>query len=268
MLGHLNDFLGHRPVAVLRTEQKIQPYAHEWVGPIPLYIRGVGVAVGRYRELIDQALAILEATDATLLFRAWFDLALLDELVLDPRAYDFDHPINKRPNYLFGQWDMNCLDNSGRCRRLVLQQVSLDAMMQRVRDRGKLPYEEVLFEAAAVLAGTMLMGSGVSGNRPDAHDSETTLATLVQHIAAYRDEFYEQLLAKLSGPHAKRLRAEAVRLRQPLAGARQHFNQHLARRRARQLQHVCLAQLFAPGIHRGGHPPGPRGAGRFRPNAM
>ena len=24
----------------------------------------------------------------------------------DPRAYDFDHPVNKRPNYLFGQWDM------------------------------------------------------------------------------------------------------------------------------------------------------------------
>ena len=26
-LNHLNDYLGHRPVAVLRTQQKIQPYA-------------------------------------------------------------------------------------------------------------------------------------------------------------------------------------------------------------------------------------------------
>ncbi len=245
VLSHLNDYLGHRPVAVLQTEQKIQPYAHEWVRPITLYIRGVGAAVGPYRELIEKALEILGATDSTLLFQAWFDLDLLDELALDPRAYDFDHPVNKRPNYLFGQWDLNRLDNSGYCRRFVLQEVSLEAMLTRVQQRGKLAYEEVLFEAAAVLAGTMLMGSGVSGNRPDAHDSSTTLATLVRHIAAYRDEFYEQLLARLSGPHAQRLRAEAVKLRQPLGAARQHFNQHLARRRAEQLQHVHLGRLFA-----------------------
>ena len=113
-----------------------------------------------------------------------------------------------------------------------------------------------------MLAGTMLMGSGVSGNRPDAHDSSVTLATLVQQIAVYRDAFYEKLLAGLSGPHAERLRAEAVALRQPLGGARQHFNQHLARRRAAQLQHVHLALLFARhGLHRGGGPAGPRRAG-------
>ena len=45
--GQLNDYIGHRPVAVLRTEQKIQPYDHEWVRPIPLWIRGAGVARGR-----------------------------------------------------------------------------------------------------------------------------------------------------------------------------------------------------------------------------
>ncbi len=49
----------------------------------------------------------------------------------------------------------------------------------------------------------------------------------------------------MSGPHAERLRAEAAALRQPFGGARQHFNQHLARRRAEQLQHVHLAELFA-----------------------
>ena len=244
-LDRLNDYLGHRPVAVLQTEQKIQPYAHEWVRPIPLYIRGVGAGVGPYRELIEKALEILAETDSSLLFQAWFDPDLLDELALDPRAYDFDHPANKRPNYLFGQWDLNQLDNSGHCRRFVVQQVSLDAMMSRVKRRGKLPYEEALFEGAAVLAGTMLMGSGVSGNRPDAHDSSTTLATLVQHIAAYRDEFYRQLLAPLSGPRAERLGAEAEKLRQPLGGARQHFNHHLTARRAEQLQHVHLGRLFA-----------------------
>ena len=95
-----------------------------------------------------------------------FDLALLEELAVDPRAYDFDHPVNKRPNYLFGQWDLGKLDNAGRCRRFIVQQVSLDAMLERVEHRGSLAYEEMIYEAAAVLAGTILMGSRISGNRP------------------------------------------------------------------------------------------------------
>jgi hypothetical protein len=243
-IQQLNDYIGHRPVAVLRTEQKIQPYAHESVRPTPLYIRGAGVAVGRYQELIDKALAILGTADPTILFQSFFVAELLDELAVDPRAYDFDHPANKRPNYLFGQWDLHRLDLSGRSRRFVLQQVTLEAMWDRVENRGNLPYEEVLFEAAAVLAGTMLMGSGVSGNRPESHDSTVTLATLVQRIAAYRDLFYDQLLGQMQGAHAERLRAEAVSLRQAFGGVRQHFNQHLARRRAEQLQHVHLADVF------------------------
>jgi len=241
----LNDYIGYRPVAVLETERKIQPYEHEWVAPIPLYVRGAGVAVGRYRALVERALRVLEETDSSLLFQAWFEPEQLDELALDPRAYDFDHPVNKRPNYLFGQWDMHALDNAGRARRFVVQQAALDAMLERLEEAGDLPDDEVLFEQAAVLAGTMLMGSGVSGNRPDAHSSDTTLATLVRHVAAYRDEFYEQLIGRVRGKHAKRLKAEAAELRQPFGGARQHFNQQLARRRARQLQHVHLAAFFA-----------------------
>jgi hypothetical protein len=244
-ISQLNDYLGHRPVAVLRTQQKIQPYAHEWVRPIPLYIRGAGVGVGRYHDLVARALAILEGIDSTLQFESMFEFAALEELAVDPRAYDFDHPVNKRPNYLFGQWDLGKLDNAGRCHRFVLQQVSLDAMMERIEHRGSTPYAEMLFEAAAVLAGTVLMGSRISGNRPEAHDSSVTLSSLVQQIAVYRDAFYENLLARMEGPHAERLRAEAASVRQPYGGVRQHFNQHLARRRAEQLQHVHLAELFA-----------------------
>ncbi len=244
-ISQINDYIGHRPVAVLEGEQRIQPYTHEWVRPIPLWIRDAGVSAGPYAELIEKALEILNSTDSSLLFDAWFDPNLLDELAVDPRAYDFDHPVNKRPNYLFGQWDMNHLDNSGRCRRFVVQQVSLDAMLARIEHRGRLPREEVLFEEAAVLAGTMLMGSGVSGNRPDAHDSETTLGTLVQHIARYRDEFYERLIERVKFPHVERLRLEAVKLHQPFGGARQDFNHRLGLRRAEQSQHVHLAQLFA-----------------------
>ena len=203
------------------------------------------MAVGRYHDLISRALSILEGIDSSLQFESMFDPALLEELAVDPRAYDFDHPVNKRPNYLFGQWDLGKLDNAGRCRRFVLQQVSLDAMMERIEHRGSLPYEEMLFEAAAVLAGTVLMGSRISGNRPEAHDSSVTLSSLVQQIAVYRDTFYERLLAQMQGPHAERLQAEAQAVRQPFGGVRQHFNQHLARRRAEQLQHVHLAELFA-----------------------
>ena len=81
----LDDFIGHRPVAVLRTPRKIEPYDHEWVRPIPLYIRGIGVATGRYERLISQALEILRATKRSVTAEAWFDLDLLDELAIDPR---------------------------------------------------------------------------------------------------------------------------------------------------------------------------------------
>jgi len=45
-LQDLNDYLGYRPVAVLESDERIEPYAHERVRPIPLYIRDVGVGCG------------------------------------------------------------------------------------------------------------------------------------------------------------------------------------------------------------------------------
>ena len=244
-MKRLNDYLGHRPVPVLRTAQKIEPYPHERVRPMPLYIAGAGVAVGRYHDVIEKTLELLRSTGPELLRQAWFDPEILSELSLDPRALDFDHPVNRRPNHHFGGWDPHQIDNQGRFRRFVLQQVTLDAVCQRVENRGEIPYEEMLFEAAAVLAGTMLMGSGISGSGPDTHDSGTTIAKLLPVIAGYRDAFYERLLQRLDGPHALRLRKEAQALRQPFGGARQHLNQMLARRRAEQLQHVHLARLLA-----------------------
>jgi hypothetical protein len=244
-ITRLNDYIGYRPVAVLRTAQRIEPYRHEWCRPIPLYVRSAGVGPGPYREVVEHALEILRTTDESILREAYFDPELLDELALDPRAYDFDHPVNKRPNYHFGQWDPHHIDNQGRYRRFVVQQVTLDVLSQRVVEHGDLPREEVLVEAAAVLAGTILMASGTSGNGPEAHDSSTTLSTLLPRIAAYRDAFYEQFIERLGGRHASRLRAEAEAGKQPLAAARQHLNQQLARRRAAQLEHVHLALLFA-----------------------
>jgi len=254
-LETLNDYLGYRPVAVLESERQMEPYAHERVRPIPLYVHDVGLAPGNYEELIERALAILRDTDPDILHQAWFEPQLVQELALDPRAYDFDHPASKRPNHHFGQWDLHHVDNRGFYRRFVLQQITLDALLSRVDSqsdkvaRGSSDpaptRDELLFEAAAVLAGTILMASGTTGNGPSCHSSDVTLSNLLPNIAAYRDQFYENLLTHTAGPHGQRLRAESQRTRQPFGAARQHLNHELARRRAMQMQHVHLAQLYA-----------------------
>jgi hypothetical protein len=244
-LARLNDFLGHRPLAVLNTAQKVEPYPHEQVRPIPWFIAGAGAGVGIYHDLISLAIELLRDTDPAILEAAWFDPNLLEELAIDPRAYDFNHPVNKRPNYHFGQWDPHHLDSQSRYRRFVVQQVTLDALMERLQAPGSIPGEELLFEGAAVLAGTILMASGTSGSSPAAHDSTTTLSTLLPRIAKYRDAFYMHLFGRLTGAHAARLKSEMAALHQPFAAARQHLNAQLARRRALQLQHVHLALLYA-----------------------
>jgi len=245
-LKRLNDFIGYRPVAVLRTGQQMQPYAHEWVCPIPLYIAGAGTAWGKYRDLVEKALEILSQTDPSLLEDAGFELELLDELAMDPRPYDFDHPVNRRPNYAFGSWDLHHLDQEGRYRRYVLPQSTLEAIGSRLQEaKSAVQRQEYLWEASAVLAGIILMGSGMTGGRPSSHDSSVSLTTLLPRIAGYRDRFYQYWLERMEGKHGGRLRREAQKRKQPFAGARQHLNHHLARSRARQLQHVGTAQILA-----------------------
>lgn len=242
-LGRLNDYVGHRPVAILETRPRGEPYDRERVRPIPLYIRGAGIAWGRYHDLVARALDILQQAPAGTRSEAHFDPELLDELALDPRAYDHSHPANRRPNYVFGEWDPHHIDNQGRYRRFVVRQATLDALLERSTEAAG--NAEMLQEAAAVLAGTILMAAGVSGSGPTAHDSSVTLATLMPQIARYRDSFYADLLEKIEGAHGERLRQEAKATRQPFGGARQHLNQVLARQRATQLQQRHLSLLFA-----------------------
>ncbi len=246
VVARLNDFVGHRPVALLETRPRGEPYDHERTRPVPLFIRGAGAAGGRYRAVVLRALELLEATDPDILADAQFDPALLDELALDVRAYDHGHPVNRRPNYVFGEWDPHHLDGQGRYRRYVVRKVTLDALLDRVEQgAGGLDPAELLEEAAAVLAGTVLMASGTSGWGPGAHDSATTLAALLPRIARYRDAFYEQLLKRTGGARGARLRQEREATRQPFGAARQHLNAYLARDRATQLQQRYLALLFA-----------------------
>src|SRR5262249_29394449 len=151
-------------------------------------------------------------TDPEILHQAGFDPQLVEELALDPRAYEFEHPASKRPNHHFGQWDMHHIDNRGNYRRFVLQQVTLDALRSRIdslagasgnvaHDAGTAAStrEELLFEAAAVLAGTILMASGTTGSGPGFYSSDVALSNLLPQIAAYRDQFYEHLLEHTTG---------------------------------------------------------------------
>ena len=246
-IRQFNDYIGYRPVAVLES-QKIEPYPNEWIRPTPIYVREAGFAVGKYEVVTQIAIELIESTDPSLLRAAYFDPSRLQEITIDPRAYDFDHPANKRPNHHFGLWDPHKIDGDGFYTRFVVQQVNFDSLMQRVeiaaaQDSDQLV--ELAFEAAAVLAGTILMSSGISGYGPETHASTVSLGGLLAQIAAYRDEFYRQLIMKLKGSHGARLVEEAKRLQQPFAAARQDLNRRLTESRAIQLQRVQLARIFA-----------------------
>jgi hypothetical protein len=244
-LRQLNDFLGHRPVAVLESGQQMQPYPNERFRPVPLFIKGAGVAAGAYHDLVAGALAILGEMPGEILASAYFDPACLDELALDVRAYDHGHPVYKRTNYTFGEWDPHCLDVAGRYRRFVVRAIILDALRDWMAQADHVPPDERVREAAAVLAGTMLMASSVSGSGPDTHDSNVSLTSLLPKIARQRDAFYSRLLETMKGKHGDRLRKEAQAVQQPFGRIRQHLNLYLAHYGCRQMQRAHLAYLFA-----------------------
>jgi hypothetical protein len=244
-LERLNDYVGYRPIPTLESRQAGELYDHERFRPVPVYIRSVGVAAGRFQDMIRQAFTILLSADRDLLEDAQFDFALLDEFAVDPRPYDHNHPANRRPNHVFGEWDPHHLDALGRHRRFVARQSTLDAILARVEEASPADRGERLFEASAALAGTMLMSSALCGRSPLAHDSTVTLSTLVPQIARLRDTFYERLIEAIPGPRGERLRAEAKHLRQPFGGVRQNLNQRIAVVRATQLQERHLAVLLA-----------------------
>ncbi len=246
VVAALNDYVGYRPIAVLETRPQTEFYPHEKVAAVPVFFAGVGVAPGPYADLVRPALELLANTDTNLREEAGFELGNLDELAVDPRAADHFHPVTKRPNVLFGEWDPHHIDNRGNYRRFILRQPTLDALHRWAKLNSPHGFDsERLFESVAVLAGTILMGAGVSGSGPAVYDSSVTLTTLVQRIARYRDEFYKRLLEQLPGAQGERLRAEAQKLKQPFAGVRQFLNQSIATERALHLQERRLAMLFA-----------------------
>lgn len=244
-VARLNDFVGHRPLAVLERRRGIEPYPHERIRPIPLYIKGAGVGFSPYEPLIRQTLVILEGCNESVANSASWSMDLLDELALDPRAYDHLHPVNQRPGYQFGEWDPHVVDGQGRYRRFVLRLMILDALMEWVRSEGARRRRAALFEASAALAGTMLLAAAVSGWGPAAHSSDVSLATLMPVVAWCRDAFYADLLTRVPGVHGQALREEAKTLQQPFGSVRTFLNHEVARGRAEQLVRDQLALLYA-----------------------
>jgi len=244
VMRKLSDYIGHRPVAVLE-DRRMEPYPHEFVRPVPVYVRDCGAAVGPYEEVVDRAIQILRECDEDVARAAQFDIDRLVELAIDPRSLDFDHPLNRRPNHHFGQWDEQTVDNEGYFNRFIIHQITIDSMLARVNTEKGVPQEELMYEAGAVLACTMLMGSGISGRGPGAWDSTMTLGKLVPMIASYRDRFYESLLSKMPEAHRARLMIEASTRHQPFGAARQHINGQLGRHRDKQMVHSRLTAVYA-----------------------
>ncbi|MEM1063070.1 MAG: hypothetical protein AAGJ97_12160, partial [Planctomycetota bacterium] len=244
-LDSLNDFIGYRPVAVLENGRRSTVYAHERHRPLPLFVRDAGGAPGPWAEIVAKTLESISALPGDLLFASQFDPRRLDELALDLRSYDHLHPVTKRTNYPFGEWDPDVVDADGYFRRFVVRRVIFEGLAEWIVE-GSGRRDDRVRDAAAVLGGTILMAAAVSGAGPGAHGSDVSLLSLLPDIAARRDAYYDMLLRE-AGDDASRLRSIAERYGQPYGDIRQFLNLRLADRGAQQVrsQHAAfqLARL-------------------------
>lgn len=244
-LKHLNTYVGYRPVAILENDRKMEVYDHERFCPIPLYLKDSGVAAGRYQVLIEATLEFLRNLPDDMTGPAHFHFEHLGELCLDARAHDHLHPVNKRTNYMFGEWDPEVIDTKGFYRRFVIRGIILDSLQKWMEVSTEIPAEELLFDASAVLAGTILMASAISGAGPGTYDSTVSLTSLLPVVARQRDHFYQSLLETASGSRRERLLASAAESRQPFGHVRHQLNMYLSQYGAAQVQHRHLAAFYA-----------------------
>lgn len=196
-LQQLNHFVGYRPVAVLENGRRSEIYSSERFCPLPLYFSEVGAAVGPYEQLIESTIAFMRDLPDALVSTSHFSIDRMAELSLDMRSHDHLHPVNKRTNYVFGEWDPDEIDTKGFYRRFIVRRLIIDSLIDWIhQDGGKLDPER-LFDASAVLAGTILMASAISGSGPQTYDSSVSLTSLLPIVAATR-----QILSATAG-HGK-----------------------------------------------------------------
>lgn len=244
-LGTLNHYVGYRPVAVLENDRRAEVYPHERFCPVPLYLRDVGVSAGPWKELLESTLNFLKQLPEEMTEPAHFNLNRMDELSLDVRAHDHLHPVNKRTNYMFGEWDPEQIDVKGFYRRFVIRRIILDSLLEWLNTDNGLPGEERLFDSSAVLAGTILMASSISGSGPQTFDSSVSLTSLLPIVARQRDSFYQTLLETAQGKRRKRLQRLTEESRQPFGHVRHTLNMTLSQYGAQQVQHRHLSWLYA-----------------------
>ena len=116
--------------------------------------------------MVERAFSFLGETSPRLLREAGIDLEQIEELSVDMRSYDHGHPANLRPNQVFGEWDPARIDLKGRFSRLVVRKLIMEAIEEWSRFRGAdSDADHAISESAAVLCGTILMASGVSGGK-------------------------------------------------------------------------------------------------------
>jgi len=241
----LNQFVGYRPVAVLENGRRAEVYSHERFCPVPMYLQGVGVAVGPWSELLESTLEFLRRLPEDMTGPSHFSLDRMHELSLDVRAHDHLHPVNKRTNYMFGEWDPDDIDTKGYYRRFIIRSIILDSLLDWLHTDNGTSAEERLFDSSAVLAGTILMASSISGSGPQTYDSSVSLTSLLPTVARQRDAFYQTLLETAQGDRRKRLERLTRESRQPFGHVRHELNMNLSRYGAQQVQHRHLSWLYA-----------------------
>ena len=244
-LKQLNHFVGYRPVAVLENGRRSEIYSSERFCPLPLYFSDVGAAVGPYEQLIDSTIAFMRDLPDDLVGTSHFSIDRMAELSLDMRSHDHLHPVNKRTNYVFGEWDPDEIDTKGFYRRFIVRRLIIDSLIDWIHRDKKKADPERLFDASAVLAGTILMASAISGSGPQTYDSSVSLTSLLPIVARQRDNFYQRLLDTAKGERAKRLKRLANESRQPFGHVRHELNMYLSKYGADQVQHRHLSWMFA-----------------------
>ena len=244
-LKQLNHFVGYRPVAVLENGRRSEVYASERFCPQPLYFADAGAAVGLYEQLISATIAFMRDLPDELVSSSHFSIDRMAELSLDMRSHDHLHPVNKRTNYVFGEWDPDEIDTKGFYRRFIVRRLIIDSLIDWIHQDSETADPERLFDASAVLAGTILMASAISGSGPQTYDSSVSLTSLLPIVARQRDNFYQRLLDTAKGERAKRLKKLANESRQPFGHVRHELNMYLSKYGADQVQHRHLSWMFA-----------------------